>query len=894
MSARTIARRSLRAFAPVVAMVALVTLAMAVVATAIPRSVDGFLTAGLRYDAAQVSALGRDVEAQGAADLDFSPGDGDGMSEGASETWGLFDEQAEALRSAQPRPLRDALGRADYTVVTTPEPFAVSSARTVSLGYDPRFLSRITVVEGEAPAAGPRAVPGDEPIEVIATAPVADALEWPVGETRLVDLADRLQQPLTLSGIFEANDPDDGYWQHTTATLTPVIDRTNTEPLVFGTVFADAPGFTALLDGVAPFTPRLSVWFPVEVDSLETSTSAQLAQQLRKFSSTAQQVGDPGRAAMLFGSNLPDLLEEAAARSASSQAILATILAGPLGLAVAIEILVARLAAARFKASLALLAARGASATQRRLLLAVPALALGVVATAVGVALALLLPGGTVGVLGWLAITATALAPAVLLVVFAAGSDGMAPRLRRRVRSVGEAVVVLVAVASVASALQRGSATSGGSPGGSVDLVAAAAPLALTLLGCVVTLRLYPVVLRHSLAAAHRTRGIARFLGLARALRAGSAGLVPVLAVLIGVSVAVFSGVLTSTLTAGTETASAARVGADIAVDDVRLDPESVDAVRSVDGVAAVAAISSDLFHRITPENQPRFQATLLLVDPGELAMVQQGRPGALDLPDLAPSSDGTVPLVASEGVADALAGETTVLLDYSTDVTVVAPPVASEIFNTSANWVLADIANAEELNFPSPVLAGQLVVRLDPGASVDAVTADIVGLVGADATVSTPESVTALRSANPAVGGVRTATVLAILGSALLSAAALTLTTVLDGRSRRASLALLGTLGLGRRQARRTVAWELAPLSAVGLVVGVVLGAALAAIVLTTVDLRPFTDGIDQPGIVVDPLLMLAIGGGFALLLVVTVAAAAARATPRTRSLATDEGWDS
>jgi len=234
------------------------------------------------------------------------------------------------------------------------------------------------------------------------------------------------------------------------------------------------------------------------------------------------------------------------------------------------------------------------------------------------------------------------------------------------------------------------------------------------------------------------------------------------------------------------------------------------------------------------------------------------------------------------------------VLLDYSTDVTVVAPPVASEIFNTSANWVLADIANAEELNFPSPVLAGQLVVRLDPGASVDAVTADIVGVVGADATVSTPESVTALRSANPAVGGVRTATVLAILGSALLSAAALTLTTVLDGRSRRASLALLGTLGLGRRQARRTVAWELAPLSAVGLVVGVVLGAALAAIVLTTVDLRPFTDGIDQPGIVVDPLLMFAIGGGFALLLVVTVAAAAARATPRTRSLATDEGWDS
>jgi putative ABC transport system permease protein len=593
--------------------------------------------------------------------------------------------------------------------------------------------------------------------------------------------------------------------------------------------------------------------------------------------------------ALQFRTNLPDLLEASEARGASSRAILATILAGPAGLAVAVEILVARLAASRLRASLALLRARGASAAQRRLLLGVPALAVGLVAAALGLAIALLLPGGGLGVAGVVAVTATALAPAVLVVLFgapperrAAGEVGIG-----RLRLVGEAVVLLAAVASVGSVVQRGDDAA---PAGGIDPVAAAVPLTLSLLGCIITLRLYPVVLRRAAPAAHRSRGIAPFLGLARSLRAGSAGLVPVLAVLIGVSVAVFSGVLSATLAAGTDTAAQERVGADLAVDGVRLDPDGVQAIRDVDGVDLATGVSRDLFHDITPDDVSRFPATLVLVDPAEFAAVQRGVPGALDIPAaVAGESDEPIPLAVSAGVAALTGGEADATIDRYTDVELTGPPLDSEIFNTSGNWVLADVANAETLDYPSPVVANQVLVRLDDGASAAAVTAAVRSIVGDDAAITTPAVVAAERAANPAVGGIRSAALLAIFGAVTLSAAALALTTVLDGRSRRTALALLATLGLDRRQSRRTVAWELAPLSVVGLVVGLVLGAALSAVVLTTVDLRPFTAGIAQPPPVVDPVLTAAVVGGFVLMLVGAGVVAAWNAVPRSTSVAVD-----
>ena len=889
-----IARRALRAFAPVIAMIAIVTVALAVAATAIPRSVDGFLSDALRYDAAGATAISRDLTAQGDGSIPTGDGAGKGMSEGAAEIWGELDDNLEALRRAQPEPLRHTLGAAQFTVVTAPARASVSLPNSVSLGYDPRFFARVTMLEGSQPAVGPLTVPGDDPIEVMASAPVAEALGWSVGDVATLQLADSRRQTVRLSGIFEAKNSDDPYWEHTTSTLEPTFDKRDLPVDVTATVFANPVGIEAVGKPLSPFTLRSSFWYPVAARSLEASTAGDLTREVRKFSSVAQPVVGPGSGSLIFRSNLAGLLDDASARSSSSQAVLATILAGPIGLAIAIEVLVARLAAARLRVSLALLRARGASAAQRRLLVAVPALVVGALATAAGVGLALLVPGGALGASGAAAIAAVAVAPALLMTLVAAGPErapsAVGAALAGPLRLVGEAVVVLAAAASVASALQRGDAqtTSG------VDLVAAAVPLTLSLLGCLITLRLYPLLLRRSLASAQSSRGVAAFLGMARALRAGSGGLVPVLAVLIGVSVAVFSAVLSGTLATGTQSAAEVRVGADLSVDNLRLDPDRVEAIRDIDGVQAAAGVAIDPYHRLAPTDVSRFPVTLVLVDPAQLAAVQRGVPGALELPDLPASTDGKVTLGVSAAVDAISGGETDAVLDYR-DVTLVGPPLTSTAFGTGENWVVADFSGADALNFPSPLLIDRVLVKLEQGASVASVRSAIVDLVGPDAVLRTPADVAAERAANPAVAGIRAATLLAILGAALLSAAALALTTVLDGRSRRTALGLLATLGLGRRQARRSVLWELAPLSVVGLVVGSALGAALSFVVLTTVDLRPFTAGIDQPAIALDPVLLGAVGGGFALVLVATVAAGAWQATRRPRSTASAEtGWES
>lgn len=894
----TIARRTLGAFAPLVAMIALVTLIMALAATALPRAIDGFLTAGVRYDAAQATTLARDLTATGAASFELGPvtGTTPRMSKSAAEAWGYVDQQLADLRAAMPQPMRESVGAASYTATTVPEGTEPEGApaASLSIGFDPRFLSRVRIVDGVAPAAVER-LPGDEPLDVIASRAVADRLEWKVGATRELELADRLRQVVRLSGVFEALDPENSYWVHTAATLTPTVDSRVLPPAITATVFADASSVTAL---GPPFEVRSAAWYPVDATDLTSSHAATLSAQTRAFTSVSHRLSDTGTTVLSFHSGLPAVLDAALDRGVSSQAVLATVLAGPLGVAIAIEVLIARLAAARLRPSLTLLEARGGSRLQRRLLVASPALVIGIVAAAVGGAVALAIPGGQAGAAGLAAVLAAAVGPAVLLALLAVGSrePGASTTTAARVRLGGELLVAIAAAAALTAALQRGTEPH---PGAGPDLLSAATPLLLSLVGCIVALRVYPLALGRVLARAHRSIGFAAFFGTARALRGGTAGLVPVLTVLVGVSVAIFGGVLSATLASGLDTASRSAVGADIAIGDVRLDEAAVDRVRSVDGVAAVASVSTKSGGTLAVDVGYPLTATLVLVDPADLARVQRDVPGALPIEKLlAPGRGARIPLAAPRNVATAVHNATRASLTY-VDVTLRYPALASNPFGTGGYWVVADRANADALDFTSPEVADRLLVRLTAGADEAAVLHALTPIVGADATVQTPAKVRFQLDNNPAVGGIRAAVWLSIVGSIVLSSAALILTTVLDARGRRRTLALLSTLGLSRRQARAAVLWELAPLSAVGLVVGAALGAVLSAVVLATVNLRPFTAGVDQPALTVDPLLTASTIAGFVAVVVVTALVAARHAAPRTRprtddagSAPTDTGW--
>ncbi len=205
---------------------------------------------------------------------------------------------------------------------------------------------------------------------------------------------------------------------------------------------------------------------------------------------------------------------------------------GPIGVMIAVLVLGARVVFERRRAGLELAAARGASVGQLRGILALEGLAIGVPAAIVGGALGMLAVAADAGAGGWL-----------LAAVFAA-DPGRAPgrvgaraepapagprrprRARRAAASAGsrELLVVLLAVAAVVLLLRRGLATSAAQTG--VDPLLAAVPLLLSLVACLVVLRLYPIPLAglvRATAARPRTRAVPRVgSGAARPQRAGS------------------------------------------------------------------------------------------------------------------------------------------------------------------------------------------------------------------------------------------------------------------------------------------------------------------------------------------------------------------------------------
>jgi putative ABC transport system permease protein len=160
-----------------------------------------------------------------------------------------------------------------------------------------------------------------------------------------------------------------------------------------------------------------------------------------------------------------------------------------------------------------------------------------------------------------------ALAPAALLAAFTAAPTGrgirsdLAVRSRSRVRWVAEAAVLGLTVLAVVALFRRGFATAAASVG--VDPLLAAVPLLLAVSGCILSLRLYPAVLALVHRLARRRRGPVALLGAARAVRTPALGFATGFALLVGVSISVFSAGISSTIAAGLALAAAEAEDAD-------------------------------------------------------------------------------------------------------------------------------------------------------------------------------------------------------------------------------------------------------------------------------------------------------------------------------------------
>ena len=864
---------------------ALLVLVGALLATAVPRAVAALHTAQLAelLDGVPANGLDLTTETRTHPDIGASSG-GTSLDDDVDAVWGRQEEALVGIRDDLPQPLHDITGE-PLTVLTAgplramvPDASPSSPVYRILPGFDPRLREHVELTSGAWPAP----VPGDEldgitAVDIVLVDAVAERMDWALGEERLLGIGS-INQPVRLSGTVAPIDPADGVWTHLPTTLEPgVVDNGLAPPQITGTAFVDAASWPAFADLNVPST--MQAWFPVRTERISAPESAQLQAQLGEFSSDLRVIGSgeylgwvPTVGEVSFLSGLGASLGEAAA------AVLATIASGPIGVMVAVLVLGARVVFERRRTGLELTAARGASVGQLRGILALEGLGIGVPAAVVGGVLGTLAVAADAGYGGWLLAAVFAVTPAVLLVVAA---PGLSPLRRARAdlggsgpgrfRWIAELLVLLLAVAAVVLLLRRGLATSAAQAG--VDPLLAAVPLLLSLVACLVALRLYPIPLARLVRAMSTRPGLVPFLGSARALRDPSAGLVPVLAVVVGVSVAVFSSVLLGTVRAGIDHAAAARVGADAAVSGLPFTRAQLDEFRAVPGVEAIAPVYSTRGSDLIIDGRQR-TTTLIVIDTAEMRRVQAGRPDATPLPEAlaAPPDDDGVPVLVSGVVDEVIGAADEVGLDGE-PFHALAVVDGATAYSPRTNWVLMDRSNAEP--FTDTLVPRAVLVRFAPDADAAAATAALADIAGDGATAVTATDLATQLSEQSVTRGLVTALVGAIALSSLLTVLAIVLTLVVGRPARERLLPLLSTLGLGRRGERALVAWEIGPVAVVAVVVGAVLGAVLPFVVLQGVDLRAFTGGDVQPTVVYDPWLITAVLAGSVLVTVVAAAAA-------------------
>lgn len=852
-----------------------------------PLALTALSDASLRYRLESVSPVARDVDSSVAAPPTVGPGDEalTDLPPGTENRWGAWDADLEQVRRDTRAPTSGALERAQYFTRFGIIKGAVASTYVAT---DPRFASRIRIDTGRLPEAGLTEGEWQEgiraaveegadlpPVEIVLSTASAEAAEWPLGETRVVagEAAWPYPLPLTLVGTFEAVDEGDTYWQHATGILTPAVAfDAFSQPFLKPTAFA-APGARLAVSS----NMLTTVWYPFQAHAVTADTAPDILAGLRRLTGTTQNIGaDAGFGAVVplgFRTDAIAALETGIGEGRSLTAILAMLAAGPLGVAIAVLVLGCRMMLERRRPALRLLSARGATGGQQRGLLGLEGLLVGVIPAVLGAAIAFVvsaavLPGEVAGPIQapplLIAPILLALLPAVALAASAlsvrSGERIDGPTRSGGWRVVIELAVVGLAVLATALLIVRGV----GRPEAPFDPLVVVAPLLLALVVCILTLRVYPVLLRWLLARERRGTGFVGFLGAARALRDPATGLAPVLALVVGVSVAVSAGVLLSTVQSGATVAARAAVGADLQLSASRFDEGAADEVAGIDGVEAVAAVGA-LSSAEVSVDENRKLAPLYLVDRATLDEVQAGHPplvpSDVDLGD----GTGAIPILFSARADTVIEPDTGELELERTPATIAGVIDEQAPFSSTASWLLIDDAYAPEVNdTPPPVVS--LLVRLAPGTDAATVAAEATALLGPGVRWSSPETVLETVEGGPAAAGLRVALIACIAVAAALSAIAVVMTLVLGTRARRRILALLETLGAPPRVGGALVAWELWPVCATALVAGAAFGAALPLLLLRVVDLQPFTGGIAQPAYVADPLVLTVAIGGFLL----------------------------
>ncbi len=850
-----------------------VIVAISVLAIAIaPRALAETATAEIRHELARHSPLLLDLSGSGQLGIPIQSTD-----PGVQFLVGTSGTAIEAIRDRLPEPLLGLTDPALWVARTNavdagpPSPAITTS---VNLALDLRWQERIHIISGTPPAPWPKVGPNEDagPIQVAMSRASADAMGVEVGDEMSYRPAN-----LLLTAIYEPLDSADPYWLHVSDLATPLVEfPPGRLPIVRAGVYVspDSVGALAMEFGVG----RLTAWIPIDPTVITHDDAEDVQGQVSQLLTRSDRLPFGGE--LNFRSGLADVIERATARVAAMSALLALSVSGLAGVLIAVLALGVRSVLARRAPTLRLAASRGAGELQLRGAMMLEGLVLSVPAGLIGIAIAAIVLPVNVHPVAWALPAAVALVPVVLFGALTSARptarrrSDLSSRAASRARPIAELATVGLAVLALVLLARRGLVAPSTTVG--IDPLLSATPLLLAVAAGLGAVRLFPVAMRAVQRSVRRRGDAAIVFGTARAIRDPALGFATALALIVGVSIVVFSTVMAGTVRSGLIDGAFDRVGADVRVQAVAIDTAALEDVRAIPGVGSAVALSTTANVPFVEGTDDR--ATIVVV--ADTAALHAVRP---DIPVLRDTGDRVSILISSDWGNRATGPDVELGM---------APVVVAGVIDSFAlpgltrQWVLVDAAAAERLAVELEA-ASTVLVRVVPGAEPSLVAE----LAAQRVTASQPETlrgvVTATdittvleQSRSPVVEGLEAALLIAAIASLALMMATIVLATAAAAASRNRLIGILRVIGMSGPQLRRVQAWELGPLAITAIAVGTALGLALPVLVTAVLDLRPFVGGIAIPRAVLDPIpVLLALAAfGFVVVVAALVALAVGR----------------
>ncbi len=547
---------------------ALVAITVLVVALA-PRALAQLSTDELRYSLNELSPLRRDLGASGVFGF---PNPTASAPTTAEQLFGSTRDLLDRVSDDLEAPLSELMGEPQWVVRTggrTAERTDGVEALVrpvISVAVDLEWADRVELVDGAPPApwdgdesdqTDPNARP---PIEIALSEETAENAGLAVG-----DVLSFVPANLRVAAIYRPLDPADDYWVH-------ALDLKEGEPfpsseggtLLYAGAFVDPATAVGMRESFA--AGKLTAWYPGDGEAVEFRDAEALRDQTLKLMAVGRTL--PSGEGLTFTSGLADSVDSVIERMTLVVSLLALAASGPIGVVLAVFALGVRSVIDRRRGALSLLSARGASGLQARGLMLIEGLLIAVPAGALGVLAAALLIPGPIGPEAYVLPILLTLTPPVLFAVatspgsLSGARSDIRVRARNGVRWVLEVAAIGIAALALFLLFRRGLAETSGAVG--VDPLLVATPLLLSVAVCIVVLRIYPGLMIGVQRWSRSRRGAVAVVGAARAVRAPALGFSASLALVVGMSIAVFSSVLSTTVDEALATNARMTVGADL------------------------------------------------------------------------------------------------------------------------------------------------------------------------------------------------------------------------------------------------------------------------------------------------------------------------------------------